>query len=232
MAFDRQIEELSALYAEKTDDELLNLHEQREDLTDAAQQALAQVMHERKLTAVATSAPPISIGRMTEVKSGAMLADNEVCVWTFDDAFQAREALRLLTNAEIEHRVVDSSQKSGDAFRGSSFQLQLSAIVDRRDVKAAMAVLQHAMGLFPGPEGDDANANLNDVGELALLSMFDRHDALAAAQALGESGISYLWRDGHDDAQQLPDADTVAIEVHPDQLDRATELVQNKLAQG
>jgi hypothetical protein len=228
MAFDKQIEDLCAIYAEKTDDELFGLHEQRDDLTDAAQQALAQVMRERKLTGV--TAPPIKAGRMTEVKTDTVLADDEVCVWTFDDAFQAREALRLLTNAEIEHRVVDSSKKSGNAFSGTNFQLQLGVIVNRHDAKAARAVLHETMGLFPGPEGDDDNASPHTSGDLVLLSMFDRKDAFAAAQALGEAGISYLWRDGLDTTQQLPDGETVAIEVVKDELERATQLVEEKLS--
>jgi hypothetical protein len=231
MALDRQIEELCAIYAEKSDGELLDLHDQHENLTDAAQQALEQVMRERKLAGAATLLPKVSPGKMPEVRSGTLLDEHEVCVWTFDDAFQAREALRLLTAAEIEHRVVDTSQKSGDAFRGQNFQLQLSVIVDRKDLKQARDVLQNSLGLFPGPEGGDETSGLDPVGELALLSMFDLQDALIAAQALGEAGISYVWRDGRDETQQLPDADTVAIEVRTSELERATSLVEEKLAQ-
>jgi hypothetical protein len=231
MSLDRQIEELSAIYEEKTDSELLDLHEQREDLTDTAQQALEQVMRERRLTGAATLLPKVTPGKMPEVRSGTILDENEACVWTFDDAFQAREALRLLTAAEIEHRVVDTSQKSGDAFRGQNFQLQLSAIVDRKDLKSAKAVLQNAMGLFPGPEGSDDNSGYDSAGEMTLLSMFDRDDAFTAARALGEAGVSYMWRDGSDEAQRLPDGNTVAIEVRHDAVELATEIVENNLAQ-
>jgi hypothetical protein len=60
--------------------------------------------------------------------------------------------------------------------------------------------------------------------------MFDRNEALVAAQALGEAGITYLWRDGRDDAAELPDEETVAIEVRPADLERATQLVEAALA--
>ena len=232
MSLDRQIEQLCTIYAEKTDGELLGLHAQRDDLTDAAQQALAQVMHERKLTALAAPGPALSMGQMTEVKSSTVLDDNEAAVWTFDDAFQAREALRLLTAAEINHRVVDASKQSGDAFRGSNFQLQLSVIVDTSDLKAARAVLQESMGLFPGPEGND-EADWQDVmAEFTLLSLFERKDALIVTQTFGEAGISYLWRDGRDASQQLPDTNTVAIEVLPNELERAKALAEETLSHG
>ena len=42
MSLDGQLEKLSALYAEKSDGELLDMYEQRDGLTELAQQALTK----------------------------------------------------------------------------------------------------------------------------------------------------------------------------------------------
>ena len=60
--------------------------------------------------------------------------------------------------------------------------------------------------------------------------MFEREEALVAAGALGRAGMTYLWRDGRDEAAALPDEETVAIEVRPADLERATGLVEDAVA--
>lgn len=49
MSIDGQLGKLGALYAEKSDGELLDLHDKRDGLTELAQLALAAVMRERGL---------------------------------------------------------------------------------------------------------------------------------------------------------------------------------------
>jgi hypothetical protein len=61
--------------------------------------------------------------------------------------------------------------------------------------------------------------------------MFERGEGLVAAQALGEAGVTYLWRDGRDAGAHLPDEETVAIEVRPENVARATTLVEEALAE-
>jgi len=76
----------------------------------------------------------------------------------------------------------------------------------------------------------EGSADERDEYGLVVLSMFDRNEALAAAEALGRVGITYLWRDGRDEAAGLPDEDTVAIEVRAEDMDRAAKLVEDALA--
>ena len=60
--------------------------------------------------------------------------------------------------------------------------------------------------------------------------MFERGDALVAARALGLAGMTYLWRDGRDHVGELPDEETVAIEVKAADVERAGRLVEAALA--
>ena len=53
-----------------------------------------------------------------------------------------------------------------------------------------------------------------------------------AARALGEAKMSYLWRDGSEQGSDLPDEETVAIEVNSADVERATQVVEDALADG
>jgi hypothetical protein len=223
MGVDRRLEELCTLYGEKGDEELLGMHDRLDDLTSVAQEALAQVMRERHLRArgPAEAQEPVSplSGEPEET-----LGKSEVLVYLFHDAFEAREAMRHMGAAEIEHRMLDWHSVDPEmpvAYTG----VDLGLVVAQRDLQAAKQVLKEKLGLFPGPEGEVAEAD----GEMVVLGMFDRADALVAAQVLGAAGISYLWRDGQEDAASLPDEETVAIEVRPASYARANELVESKL---
>ena len=108
MSLDGQMEKLSALYAEKSDGELLDLYERRDGLTEMAQQALAGVMRERRLSAAADS----GLGAVGEAEAvGAEAEDSveegEVLAYLFHDAFEAREAIRVMREAGIAHRMLD-----------------------------------------------------------------------------------------------------------------------------
>ena len=65
---------------------------------------------------------------------------------------------------------------------------------------------------------------------MEVLSMYERGDALVAARALGEAKLSYLWRDGNEVGSDLPDAETVAIEVNSEDVERAAQVVEDALA--
>jgi hypothetical protein len=67
--------------------------------------------------------------------------------------------------------------------------------------------------------------------EMVLVAMFDRKDGLIAAEALGKAGISYCWRDGADESQELPDEMTVAIEVRGEQMEAANALVAKAIGE-
>jgi len=104
--------------------------------------------------------------------------------------------------------------------------LDLGLVVARADAQQTAEVLKEKLGLFPGPEGGDAPA---DGDSMDVLSMYERADALVVARALGEAKMSFLWRDGSEHGSDLPDAETVAIEVNTGDLERAAQVVEQVL---
>ena len=223
MSVGGRMDKLSAVYAEKSDGELLSLFERRDGLTEMAQQALAGVMRERGLRTGGAAAASVE----SESAGGERLAAGEGLVYMFHDAFEAREAIRHMREAGIAHRMLDwhvVEPGMEKAYTG----VDLGLVVERGDAKRAVQVLKDEMGLFPEPEaggGDDGS----DEGGLVVLSMFEREEALVAAHALGMAGVTYLWRDGRDETAGLPDEDTVAIEVGAEDMERATEVVETAL---
>ncbi len=226
MGLDGQLEKLGALYAEKSDGELLDLYEQRHGLTEMAQQALAGVMRERRL-----NTQPVFGAQETEAVAAYDEGDDtvgsgEVLAYLFHDAFQAREAIRTLTEAGIEHRMLDWHVVHPE-MTVSQTGLDLGLVVGRADLRSTNEVLKEKLGLFPDPEGKDEP---EDGDSMTVLSMFERADALVAARALGEAKMSYLWRDGSEQGSDLPDEETVAIQVNSADVERAGQVVEDALA--
>ena len=229
MSTDREWKRLCELYAEKSDEDLLDLHENRSELTDAAQQALAQVLKDRRLSPQplpVESDAAVNVRDISPAEEGELLDADEVCVYTFDDAFQVSQALQHLQNAGIEHRVVDWNEftQKSPLYRSS---VRLGIIVYRDQEQTAKAVLQDAMGLFPAPEGSDPFAELAGLMQVGI---FERADALAVAQVLGEAGLSYVWNDDRDDPRAT--GDDVSIEVRGARLEDAQKLVEERLSVG
>jgi hypothetical protein len=228
MSLDSQLEKLSALYDEKSDGELQDLFEQRDGLTEIAHQALMGVMRQRKL-----ETQPVFGLQGTEPATAYeegvdTVGSGEVLAYLFHDAFQAREAIRMLTEAGIEHRMLDWHvvQPERPAYANG---LDLGLVVGQADLAATNAVLKDKLGLFPGAEGEDAP---EDGDSMEVLSMYERGEALVAARALGEARMSYLWRDGSEHGSDLPDEETVTIEVNSGDVERATQVVEDALAKG
>jgi len=226
MSLDGQLEKLSALYAEKSDGELLDLYEQRDGLTETARQALAGVMRERRLSTPAVAGGYEPAQEMGGEEEEDHVEAGEVLAYLFHDAFQAREAIRTLTEAGIEHRMLDWHVVHPEMTM-SQTGLDLGLVVARGDLQRTLAVLKENLGLFPGPEGDDAP---EDGESMVVLSMYERGEALVAARALGEAKMSYLWRDGSEQGSDLPDEETVAIEVNSADVERAARVVEDALA--
>jgi hypothetical protein len=208
MSLDGQLGKLGALYAEKSDGELLDLHDKRDGLTELAQLALAAVMRERGLGSrgVVSGEP---VGAESDGEDGDTVAENEGLIYLFHDAFEAREAIRNMTEAGIPHRMLDWHSVNPE-MEVSYTGVDLGLVVQRNDAQRTMVVLKEKLGLFPAHEetsGKDSEDETSAVDALAVLSMFDRNEALVAAQALGEAGITYLWRDGRDDAADLPESE-------------------------
>ena len=225
MSLDGQLEKLGALYAEKSDGELLDLYEQRGGLTEMAQQALAGVMRERRLnTAGGAGAEVIAEAGGDEVED--RVEAGEVLAYLFHDAFQAREAIRTLTEAGIAHRMLDWHVVEPER-PVSQNGLDLGLVVAQSDLESTVGVLKEQLGLFPGAEGEDSQ---EDGDSMAVLSMYERGEALVAARALGLAKMSFLWRDGSEHGSDLPDEETVAIEVNSADVERATQVVEDALA--
>jgi hypothetical protein len=225
MSLDGQLEKLGALYGEKSDGELLDLYEQRDGLTEMAQQALAGVMRERRLSAQEPSGVQERELAVGEEDGEDTLGPGEVLAYLFHDAFQAREAMRTLTEAGIEHRMLDWHGVQPER-PVSPTGLDLGLVVARLDLQATNEILKQKLGLFPEPEGDDA---AEDGESMVVLSMYERGEALVAARALGEAKMSYLWRDGSEEGSGLPDGETVAIEVNAGDVERAALVVEDAL---
>ena len=227
MAFDRASDNLIKLYNEKTNDELLHLHTNRDDLTEVAQNALARVMQDRNLEAPAAATPePLH----TDQPSGDQLQPDEVGLWSFDDMFQAQRAIQLLDLEQLWHRIIDHTRQTL-AMGGRTY---LNVIVKEADYDAARKLLHDGMGLFPVAEGDAPDAHASPLDDLVGIYLFDSEtemtEGLAVAQALGKAGVSFLWHDGRDSPEGLADAMTISIEVRQPNAERAAAVVEACLA--
>jgi len=222
MSLDGQMEKLSALYDEKSDGELLDLYEQRDGLTEMAQDALAAVMRTRKL-----STRGAFVQRKSDVEgvNEDTLENDEVLAYLFHDAFEAREAIRVLTDAGMEHRMLDWHVVQPE-MKPSPNGLDLGLVVARGDLPRTTEELQEKLGLVAWREQDGGS---EDGESMVVLSMYERGDALVAAQALGEAKMSYLWRDGSEQGSDLPDGETVAIDVNSEDVERASQVVEDAL---
>lgn len=209
-----QMEMLLGLYRGMGDGELLQLAAQSDDLTDVARAALAQLMRERSLSVADDAVEPAEAAAEGDP---SRLREGERWLWTFEDGFQASEAVRLLDEARIWHRVIDQS---------------LMVIVEETDYAAAVELMRAKMGLFPVAEIAGAGGSpLSGMEGTELLSMFDREEALVVADALGRAGISYWWRDGKQETEELPDEGTVAIEVRERDVGEAQVVAEKRLAE-
>jgi hypothetical protein len=228
--------ELAALYASQPDAELLRLNETRDDLTDAAQEALAQVLRERGLQAPSL---PVPFQPVPDSLPGNPLAtpvdpdqldqqikEGEACLYVFDDAFQANAAIRVMNEAGIPHRMADWNKLRGEA-SASRYGFLLAMIVDRMELPRAAALLEEKLKLAV-PVADGADQTAEPLNDLVVLAFYDHEEiayALRAAGALANGGITFLWRDGRDSPEGLPNPDTIALEVRSSSLEQAQNLL-------
>ena len=132
MSLDGQLEKLGALYAEKSDGELLDLYERRDGLTEMAQQALAGEMRQRRLTPGGAGAEVVAEAGGDEVED--RVEAGEVLAYLFHDAFEAREAIRTMTEAGIAHRMLDWHVVNPE-MTVSQTGVDLGLVVSRQDVQ-------------------------------------------------------------------------------------------------
>ena len=227
MAFDRASDNLIKLYNEKTNDELLQLHANRDDLTEVAQNALAHVMADRKLETPAETAAPLIDPEQPE---SAELQPDEIGLWSFDDMFLAQSAIQLFDLDRLWYRIIHHTRQNL-AMGGRTY---LNLVVKEEDYAAACKLLREKMGLFPAPEVEAPDAIASPLDNLVGIYLFDSEtelaEGLAVAQALGKAGVSFLWHDGRDSPEGLADAMTISIEVRQPNAERAAAVVESCLA--
>ena len=127
------------------------------------------------------------------------LEEGEVLAYLFHDAFQAREAIRTMTEAGIAHRMLDWHV------------VQPERPVSQTGLDLGLVVAQERYGVdawrVDGTAGAVSRCGgrrcQEDADSMAVLSMYERGEALVAARALGEAKMSYLWRDGSEHGSDL-----------------------------
>lgn len=230
MAGNRQLDDLCALYAEKSEPELLALYAQHEDLTDVAQEALQQVMRERRIS---PPVQPVSAAETIDeepndgdVKAMRIdLEEDETVVPWIDDPIRMNEAIRLLTEAEIPFRAAHYGERESGSGRSYRVQSVLGLVVKKKDEAAATELLQKKMNLAPWlAEADVAE----DLESWIVLGIYSRNEAARLATALGAAAVSYAWNDGRDDTSL--DESEVRIEVHMKRWDEAHALAEQALS--
>jgi hypothetical protein len=218
-------ERLQQLYDEKPDDVLVEMWANREDLTEMAQAALESVMRSRRLETAREAQPEVAV---PERVAGA---DEEyVSLFTFGDMFQARQAVELLEEAKIQYKPVNQSQNAGITEWGTQ-SAQIEVLVTDQDYAAAVKVLHDGLGLFPQAEMDAPDADAGPLDDLVSVLMIDAEtelqEGIAAARALAEKGVSFMWHDGRDFPEGLADAATVSIEVRSSAYKKAAGIVHD-----
>jgi hypothetical protein len=220
-------ERLQEIYEEKSDEALHEMWERRDDLTDQAQDALKDVMKRRGLSTAATYEAAVEASAIPTVEA------DELLLWTFGDMFQARRAIQLLEEAELDYKLNDLSQGAAAASWRGGTEAWLQLLVPQRHYAAAKKILQQGMGLFPGAEAHSASESDVPFGELMSVLMLDAEtelaSGLAAAQALARNGVSFLWHDGRDMPEGLADAHTISIEVRAESYEQAAAIVQKAM---
>ena len=244
-----QWQRLVELYRAMTDGELLRLAERPGDLTEIALGVLRTEMGSRRLQVEAESGFSAEEKRLagagaylgTEFYTGAQrepemkpeptakgLAKGTVVLTTFHDAIAAGEAIDLLEaeEMEIEVRDVAAAQGGGGSFYGGP-PVALQVIVQQRDLRRAMDLLQEKMGLFPGQEVEVADEAIDD-GTTAVLGAFGhRSDAEDVARVLEEAGVWHRIAANADGSVEYEDAYT--LEVKEVDLVRAGEVVERAM---
>jgi hypothetical protein len=245
-----EMQRLSELYRAMSDGELLRLAERPEDLTDAAQQVLRGEMSSRGLQVEAAPVAGFAVEPEQFAKSSSFapdeysvytrrspdlkpapaakgLAKGTVVLTTFNDAIAAGEACDLLEAEGFEIDVRDvAAQAGGGSFYGGP-PVALQVIVQQRDLRCAMSILQEKMGLFPGQEVEVADEAVDDGTTAALGYFGHRSDAEEVARVLEAAGV---WHRIAANAEgSVADENCFSLEVKEIDLVRAGEIVERSM---
>jgi len=177
---DAELDRLRKMYAELGDEALLQLAEDREGLTAAAQTAMGEELRRRGLVLeaprVESNAGPVEGAERAEgfgvgvpgffpgaapavelaLEPGGETRLGMVGLISFFDGIELSRACAALEDAEIEPAI---EEVAGDPTIGTAARFEVW--VSAADAEAAKLVLRQKMGLFPAAEVDR-----HDVGEV------------------------------------------------------------------
>jgi len=212
---DREWQRLLALYADKADEELLELHDRRNDLIELAQEALEKTLKDRGLEPGALQEIEMAgvVRGHLAIAATEELEPGELSLITFRDGLEATQAIAALREAALPHRINERTQH----YVGGDSRTRLELIVDNNDAARAREVLQRTLGLFPPPEGDDAM----DDEDYAPLGEFTPAQAAVVKAALDEHGLPYVLDQDEEDASA-----PVWFNVAADRINEAFDLME------
>ncbi len=214
---DREWQRLLALYADKADEELLELQERRDDLTELAQQALDRVMKERGLEAEVLETDGDALPDDEAIVLGQPYRVNadEINLYYFNDPIRASIARDLLNSESVVHRMVVQESSKRDGMRGS-YNASVTLIVPNDQQERARELLEREMALI----FDEGPVAAQEMEDDTVLGMFTKAQAVIITNALAERGISCSTDDSP--REQTP----VLISVPAEQLEEAFELME------
>ena len=217
--------DFATLYSGYTDDQLLTLHEDRANLTDAAQDALLAEIKSRRLDLPVPLAPgiiPLAPAIMPNPGEDDKDQDGLVGLITFWNGLDLGDACDHLEHAGIHFTV---EQFPGDAQSPPYFQIRVHPAVRPQ----AEAVLRSSMGLFPLQESDNdgytEGEGYIDDGSLVTLGVFeDQAEAEQTSTILSNAGIFHKLS-APSDREEEDDRTGYSVEVHATDLDRGLSVV-------
>jgi hypothetical protein len=246
---------LYELYHAESDDELLRLASDWDDLTDGARDVLGRELKLRKLTLVkpTTSTEPERESRhkpsfdVSEILGGAsrnhmfrdrglwdggvggsgVQDDGTVELITLFDALNARHACDSLDEQSVAFEVRDDSIPQSGPKSFDSMPVALKFTVRKEDRERAMAILREKMGLFPLQEAAEADPPIDD-GTVTIVGTFGRREqAEEIAVILREKG--FWHRIVPNPEGTVENEDCFSVEVKEIDLSKAIDAVEPAL---
>jgi hypothetical protein len=177
---------LYELYHAMPDADLLELAEKLDDLTEIARDVLGREVESRGIQSV-----PVREVAESSPSSSKGIIPGLVWLDSYNDAINARSACEHLDAAGIAFEIKDYARPRWGLRAEGGPAVDLQLYVEAVDKAKAMTVLHDAMGRFPGPEMEYAQAK-----KMVLLNdFFDALDAGRACDFLGDAGIGFEIED-------------------------------------
>jgi hypothetical protein len=214
MNTDREWQRLLALYADKADEELLELHDRRDDLTELAQQALAKTMQVRGIEPEPAEEVPSAAASVLPGQDLGVGSD-EVYLCAFDDPIRASVAREILDRDGVDHRMVVWDGGRGSGFRGQAYSTGVYLIVPLHEEARVREILRKELSQSFVDETEFV-----PMEDATLLGEFTQVQADLISRALEEHDIPYTT----DYSQH--DSTPVLVSVRAEQLEEAFDLME------